>query len=83
MQFLLIIPRVDNILVSFQWKITKTTLNVMCFPKSDQNKQKKTLPGMHHTEVRSGDAPKPQFSIKTNNKLEKSENQDSINHPYF
>ena len=36
----------------------------MFFPKSDLNKQK-TLLGMHHTEVRSWDAPKPPFSIKT------------------
>ena len=35
------------------------------------------------TEVRSGDAPKPPFAIKTNKEREKFENQDSINHPYF
>ena len=45
--------------------------------------KKRPLPGMHHTEVRSGDAPKPSFSFKTNKKLKTSESQDSINHPYF
>ena len=29
---------------------------------------KKSMPGMHHTEVRSGDAPKHTFSMKTDEK---------------
>ena len=49
---------------------------------SKQNK-KRTLPGSLQTVVRSGDAPKHPFPIKTNQQLEKSKNQDSINHPYF
>ena len=32
------------------------------------------------TESQSGDAPKPQFSMKTNQNYEKSGNQDQINH---
>ena len=54
----------------------------MCFPKSDLKKKKQTA-RMLVTVVRSGDAPRPPFPIKTDNKLEKSGNQDSINHPYF
>ena len=49
----------------------------MCFLKSDiQNK----TAGKLATEVRSGDAPKPSFSINTDDKLKKSGNQPQINH---
>ena len=34
-------------------------------------KEGEKMPGMHHTEVRSGDAPKPPFSNKTNKRLQK------------
>ena len=40
----------------------------MFFPKSDIEKQQKPPAGMLVTEVRSGDAPKPPVSMKTNEK---------------
>ena len=43
-------------------------------------KKKKAPARMLVTVVRSGDAPKPPFPIKTGKKLEKSENQPQINH---
>ena len=55
----------------------------MFVPKSDFQQQKKTCQeACKQTVVRSGDAPKPPFPIKTDTKLEKSENQDPINHRY-
>ena len=74
--------RINIIWMKTNWRIT---ICHVFFEKWQQKRrtEKKPLPGMHHTEVQSGDAPKPQFSIKTNNNLEKSENLDSINHPYF
>ena len=43
----------------------------MFFFKSDINKQKKNPAGKLATEVRSGDAPKPKFSMKTYEKSKK------------
>ena len=40
---------------------------------------KKTA-GLHHTEDRAGDAPKPQFSIKPIENQHKSNNQPPANH---
>ena len=42
--------------------------------------RKKSPARMLATESPDWDAPKPQFSIKTNNKSEKSGNQSQINH---
>ena len=54
----------------------------MFFRQSDiqQTKTIKKTAGMLVTESQSGGAPKPTFSIKTNNKLENSGNQGQINH---
>ena len=69
------------ILKSFWRKIIQQSLNLMFFPNSDfQKRKKKTLPGCLQTVVRSGDAPKPPFPIKTNKKSKKSGNQPQINH---
>ncbi len=43
----------------------------MFFLKNDINNKKKPPAGMLATEVRSGDAPKPQFSTKTYEKSKK------------
>ena len=46
----------------------------MLFHKSDikkKTKRDKTTAGMHHTESPDCDAPKPQFSMKTNKQIEK------------
>ena len=45
--------------------------------KMTLNKQKKTA-GMLATEVRAGDAPKPQFSMKTNQKSTKNRQSTQI-----
>ena len=68
------------IFIKNNWKITKNNVFSPKWPKTT----KKTA-GMLATEVRSGDAPKPQFSMKTYKKCEKSGNQPQINHicPYF
>ena len=40
-------------------------------------------PGLHHTEVRAGDAPKPQFSIISIENQQKSNNQHLVNHKNY
>ena len=60
------------ILMKNHWEITKSHV----FPKSDF-KNKNTLPGCLQTVVRSGDAPKPPFPIKTNKILEKPKKSGS------
>ena len=81
MLVLLMVPRFDDKLGSFRRKVIEKSKRIMFFSKSDINKQtnKKTA-GMLATEVRTGDAPKPQFSMKTGAKLKKSGNQPQINH---
>ena len=52
---------INDTLMKSHWEIIK-------FQVLSENGQKtKKVPGMHHTEVRSGDAPKPPFSIKQMN----------------
>ena len=58
---------ISLILMKYHWRITKYNV---CSPKQPKKKQKKE--GMHHTEVRSGDAPKHPFWIKTNKHLQKT-----------
>ena len=59
------------------WKITKYHV---FFQKVTFKKKKRPLPGCLQTVVRSGDAPKPPFPIKTIKKSKKSGNQPQINH---
>ena len=81
MPVLTIILLFGIILGPFSWKIIQKTQNSMLFPKSDFQK-KKAPARMLVIVVRSGDAPKPPFPIKTDKKLENPENQHQINHRY-
>ena len=63
------------ILEKNHWGITK---NLVFSSMSHKKKQKAA--GMLVTGVRSGDAPKPQFSMKTNKQIEKAGNQGQVNH---
>ena len=66
-------------------RIQEQQFKIMLFRKSDieQKKQHVKTAGMLATEVRSGDAPKPPFSMKTDAKSKKSGNQPQINHRKF
>ena len=80
MPVLAIILLFGIILGSIWWKIIEKSLNIMLLSKSDFQQKKRPLPGCLQTVVRSGDAPKPPFPIKTNKKSKKSGNQPQINH---
>ena len=65
------------ILMENHWKI----INLHVFLKKWLSTKKKKAPArMLVTVVRSGDAPKPPFPIKTGKKLENPKNQPQINH---
>ena len=69
MPVLAIILLFGIILGSTFLKFIGKALNIMFFQKSDfQKTKKRPLPGCLQTVVRSGDAPKPPFPIKTGKK---------------
>ena len=56
---------------------------IMFSSKSDIQKKNKPPAGKLGTEVRTGDAPKPSFSMKTCDKAKKSGNQPPVSHNIF
>ena len=68
----------------FDEKSLENHKKIMVFLKSDiQSTKTKPPAGKLATEVRSGDAQKQQFSMKTDDKLKKSGNQPPVNHRSF
>ena len=51
---------------NFDEKSLKNLQTSCLFHKSDVKKKKKLPAGLHHTEVRIGDAPNPPFPMGTN-----------------
>ena len=56
---------------------------LLCIESYDFLKRKKNPAGLHHTEVRIGDAPEPLFSMEANRQFTKQNaNQPKINHRF-
>ena len=83
MPVLIVVPRVNSKLDPFWWKLIWKSSTILFFIKSDVFLQQKKPPaGLHQTEDRAGDAPKPPFPSKSIENQQKSKNQPPVNHHY-